>query len=1037
MRRGWLGYALTGCALVAGYPWLPQEVQNTIYDVVSASAVVAILVGIRTNRVRPAAPWYLFACGQAFFTVADTMWNLTYDRLGRIPTPSYLDALYLAYYPLVAIGLFLLARQRGRRSQSALILDALLAAVAAAVLIWIMIRQSVLDPTVSLGTRLTNLGYPVGDLVLVVPLLRLAIDPGRRSQSFRLLLASLVLTTTADLIYLVSTAQGTFTNGSVTDAIWLLGYVAFGTAALHPTMTGLGSPGADASFRIGRGRVAMTAATLLVIPVFLLFNIRLAPTADSVVLALGATGFCGLLLIRIITMVRQLEEAIGRERILRTSGVDLVGATTHEEISRITQRAARRLVGPTHPTLVQTTAQAAASAEAAAATSAEAGAGAGGCDQVGPGTGANLVVPIETESGPHPTITIACQHRLDPFVVFSLRALAAAAALAWDSVTREGWRTDSERRFRSIVYSSSDIMLLTKPNGTITWCGESIERICGYRLEDVVGRPVHELLHPDDTTVITYFAEALTTANATARTDCRLRLSDGSYRIFQVTGQNLLLDDAVHGVLFTGLDVTERRELADQLVERAFYDHLTGLANRALFTDRLERALARNEQDGHSSAVLLIGLDGFKTVNESLGHQAGDELLTQTANRLNSDLRASDTAARLGGDEFAVLLDAVTTDEADSTARRFLRALGTSFIVDEREVFISASIGVVTTDLDHRDPESLLRDAEIAMHRAKSMGKNRCQPFRPSMRADAVRRLELHGDLQRAMERSEFVVFYQPIIDLVTGRTASFEALIRWQHPVHGLIGPTKFVPFAEETGLVVGLGRWVLNEACRQAKRWQDRFSPTLTMAVNLSVRQVADDNLLTDVAEALQRSGLPASRLTLELTESALMADIDLAASRLQALRSMGVRIAIDDFGTGYSSLSYLDRLPIDIIKIDRSFVTSLDDPSREPTLVRIMVDLGHRLGIPVVAEGIESEHQRDRLRLLGCPLGQGFLFSPPKEHKALEEFLVTQFRAEALAPGGAGAAGLTGLTGLTGGTGGTGGTGPQVAPSAKIIR
>ncbi|MBT8228410.1 MAG: EAL domain-containing protein [Dactylosporangium sp.] len=567
------------------------------------------------------------------------------------------------------------------------------------------------------------------------------------------------------------------------------------------------------------------------------------------------------------------------------------------------------------------------------------------------------------------------------------QAVARAQALRAEADTREERRRWSERRFRSIVHSSSDVMLLARPDGTITWCGDSIERICGYQPADLTGREMVDFLHPDDVSVAAYFAESLVVPGSSAWLDCRLRLADGSYRIFQVTGRNALNDPAVDSLLFTGLDVTERRQLADQLIERAFFDHLTGLANRALLMDRVDRAIAQHDQDGRHAAVLLIGLDDFKTVNDSLGHEAGDQVLRQTAERLTERLRVADTAARIGGDEFAILLDDVNTEQAGAAASRVLGALREPFLIDDHEVYTSASIGSSTTSGKYDDPDVMLRDANIAMHRAKSSGKNRCEAFLPSMRADAVRRLELHGDLQRAVDRNEFVVFYQPIIELSTNRPSGFEALVRWQHPTHGLLGPDRFIQLAEETGLVIPMGRQILHRACCQASRWHTTLGSELRMAVNVSAKQVADGRLLDDVTRAMRVSGIDPSKLTLELTESALMADIDLAAKRLKALRSLGVRIAIDDFGTGYSSLAYLDRLPIDLIKIDRSFVATLDDPMQEATLVRIMVDLAHHLDIPVVAEGIETRTQRDRLVALGCPLGQGYLFSRPQDPQALE--------------------------------------------------
>jgi len=528
-------------------------------------------------------------------------------------------------------------------------------------------------------------------------------------------------------------------------------------------------------------------------------------------------------------------------------------------------------------------------------------------------------------------------------------------------------------------------MFITDAHGVITWCGPSVERLSGFRSEDLLGTRLISLAHPDDFAIIEQFVAAVLRADASARADCRMRMRDGSYRMLQVTGRNLLGDDAVSGLLWTGLDVTERRQLEDQLRGRAFHDPLTGLANRALFVDRLEHALATSVG---GAAVLFIDLDDFKTVNDSLGHDAGDELLVLAAHRIASGLRPSDTAARFGGDEFAVLLERAGEQEAATTAEQILTSLAAPFDIHDREVFVHASIGVAVSD--GSDPTAMLRNADIAMYRAKATGKRRYDTYRSDMHADAVRRLELHADLERGLDRNEFRAHYQPIVNLESGRIVSFEALVRWQHPQRGLLTPRDFVPLAEETGLIEPLGEWILREASRQATAWRASFDPTLTLAVNLATRQVLTGTLLDIVEDALRTSGLDAECLTLELTENALFADLEAAARTLKSLRRIGVRVAIDDFGTGYSSLAYLQQFPVDVLKIDRSFVLGLLDPTRSPTLVSMIVELARNLGATTVAEGIEELGQLRRLRELGCTLGQGYLFARPLAATDVEQTL-----------------------------------------------
>ncbi|QIN79149.1 EAL domain-containing protein [Rubrobacter marinus] len=442
-------------------------------------------------------------------------------------------------------------------------------------------------------------------------------------------------------------------------------------------------------------------------------------------------------------------------------------------------------------------------------------------------------------------------------------------------------------------------------------------------------------------------------------------------------------------------DVTERKALEDKLAYQAYHDPLTGLPNRALLLDRLEQALKRVERQGGLSrvAVLFTDLDNFKLVNDSLGHEAGDHLLVEVAGRISSCLRPEDTVARLGGDEFVVLLEGVAgVAEATAVAERISRELDAPFALRGQEVFVTTSTGIVLGGPDNA--EDLLRDADVAMYRSKESGKDRHEVYEADMRARTAKRLGLEGDMRRAVERGceEFVVRYQPLIDTATGRTSGLEALVRWEHPERGLVSPSDFIPLAEETGMIIAIGRRVLREACSRARDWSS-LGPGgrgIEVSVNLSARQFRDPGLLEDVARVLGETGLRPGALTLEVTEGILTEDTPVVLATVQYLGLLGVKLAIDDFGTGYSSLAHVKRFPVDYLKIDRSIVSGIEEDPRDEAIVSAAITLAHALGERVVAEGVETEGQLARLRELGCEVAQGFHFSRPLDGEALAAWL-----------------------------------------------
>ncbi len=457
-------------------------------------------------------------------------------------------------------------------------------------------------------------------------------------------------------------------------------------------------------------------------------------------------------------------------------------------------------------------------------------------------------------------------------------------------------------------------------------------------------------------------------------------------RAYDARDQQVVLSLAEHASL-----ALNHARAVEEAVHEALHDSLTGLPNRSLFLDRMRHALARAERGAAPVGVLFCDLDGFKTVNDSLGHRTGDRLLVLVAERLADCLRPADTIARLGGDEFAVLLEELREPgDAARAAQRLLDALKPPFELREREFYVSASIGIAA---GRGEAETLLRDADLAMYRAKGRGKGRYAVYEPSMHTAIVERLELEVDLKRALEREELAVVYQPIFSLVDGTVTGVEALVRWHHPTRGVVMPESFVPLAEESGLIGELGRWVLSKACHQGALWRAKYPghPGFAIGVNISGVQLREPGLLHEVADALATSQLDATGLTLEITETALMESFDHAIEQIDALKALGVDLAIDDFGTGYSSLRYLRRLPLDVMKIEKSFVDGIGRPGEEPALLRAIVDLANIFGLRVVAEGIERPEQRSRLVELGCGLGQGHLLSEPLDASEADALLL----------------------------------------------
>ncbi len=564
----------------------------------------------------------------------------------------------------------------------------------------------------------------------------------------------------------------------------------------------------------------------------------------------------------------------------------------------------------------------------------------------------------------------------------------------------------NEARFRSLVQNSSDVIMVIKPNGTIRFVSPSVARVLRYDPAPLIGRGFVDLLDPEDRDRARgYLRDATENVGVSAPTEWRFRQPDGSWLHAEVIATNLLHDPTVRGIVLNTRDVSDRKRLEKELMHQAFHDPLTGLANRALFRDRVSHALARARRQGLPISVLYLDLDDFKKVNDSLGHSEGDRLLVVAAERFRISARAGDTVSRLGGDEFAVLIeDGADVEGVTSVVDRLTEAMTRPFVLGGNEVMVKMSVGVATAGPEDT-ADDLLRNADMAMYTAKRRGKGRSETYQAHMYTDVKHRGEMETALRAAIEGEELYLAYQPIFSLQSGKLEGIEALVRWEHPQFGHLLPQHFVPLAEETGLIVRMGRWVLREACRQAQVWRSAFPETpLTVSVNISGRQLTELDLVAETRMALAETGVTPEAVVLEITEGVLMQQTGSVLEQLKSLKALGVQLAIDDFGTGYSSLSYLQRFPIDLIKIARPFVEDVTAGVDKSALARAIIGLGDTLRLRTVAEGVETPEQCSALRLLGCSMGQGYFFAPPLPPAEVAR-LLAQPRKElpAPAPGG----------------------------------
>jgi diguanylate cyclase (GGDEF)-like protein/PAS domain S-box-containing protein len=1016
-----------GALLCALYVWVPPFAgSGPVMNVLGLAPVVAILVGVRRHCPPSRGPWGFFAVGFLLFWLGD-LYTYSYPRVfgAEVPFPSVGDGMYVLVYPALMIGLLTLVRRRNPQGDRAGVIDALIMTLGLALVSWVaLIAPYVHDGSMDVFAKLVSIAYPAGDILLLAAAIRLAVDGGRRGPAFGFISASIVALLVTDFVYGVVTLNGDYDGQVLLDVGWISFYLLWGAAALHPSMRELSEPAPGHSPRLSPLRLALLTFASLIAPVVEIATEMRRGEVDLIVIVLASVVLFILVVARMAGLVRQEERSAARQRVLSSAGSALVGATERDELYGAALRASTELcagstcafalvegngarivaaLGPAAEAVGRDTLRPVTTATLVEAASHRPGGALRlpatlrtdiGLPRTTPTL---LVLPLTPREHLRGMLLVAVEQDVSPGDRDALLALATQVSLALESaeLTEEVHSRRSEARFASLVRHSSDLITVLSADGTIAYQSPSSLSVLGFDADELTGTRFGALLVHGESTRLAQMlgGGSARGAGETEILQAGLRHRDGTIRQFEIQYTDLLDDEHVCGIVLNARDISERRQFEEQLAHQAFHDTVTGLANRALFAERVRHASARALRDGGGIGVVFLDLDDFKTVNDSLGHAAGDDVLVEFAKRLEGVIRGSDTAARFGGDEFAVLLESVASaDEAVETAERVLEAMAVPLRVGHKELVLRASMGISFAEPGTVvEPEELIRNADAAMYNAKRDGKGGYRVFEPRMHESVLARLELRADLQRALVNDEFELHYQPVVRLEDGSVSGVEALVRWRHPQRGLVVPGDFIPFAEETGLIVPIGRWVLREGCRQARalqRLRDDGEP-LTMAINLSAKQLQHSDVVADVQDALADSGLDPAHLTLEITETILMADAELAVRRLQELKALGVRLALDDFGTGYSSLSHLSNFPVDVLKMDRSFLREAAS-EKATELATAIVALGESLSLDVVAEGIELPEQWETLRELGCALGQGFYFARPMTVDAAADYL-----------------------------------------------
>ena len=1044
------GYVLWMVLLIAAYFRVPVLRVET-WGLVGLTGVVAIVAGVVINRPARKLPWLLLAAANLSFIVGQLSFLVAGRLQVALPFPSFADVFYVLQCPLGAAGVLVFIRWHSPERDWRSLIDALILTVGLALLSWLyLVLPYARDPSLTSLEKSVAIAYPLGDVLVLAMIARLLAPGTARTRSVQLLTLGTIGVLASDVSYGLIQLHGTFHNGTVVDFGWAVLYAAWGAAALHPTMTQLTRPAPVQRAEVSPARLIVLMLAALIAPTVLFIELLRGRYSDLPAVAAFSVVLYLLVMLRLLHTAASHRRALSRERTVRLAGASLASAGTVEDAAAVAGNAAVSLIGR--------------GAQRAALLAVRLGSGfkvvaAGGSSEPGssePGSSGQSARPEELRqlaarwlprcTGPRPVFVPAaelgeripgsfpgCEGALlcpltlkerpsgDPLigmlVIFgqqatlaglrgTLEILAGQVALAVERVmlSQEVIRQRSEAYFRTVVQDTSDVILIVSNDGEVRYATPSAASILGDI--QIEGSALPDLAAPEGRREVRRELARMRDHAGPSRYDELWHFSrqDGRTVQVQVRCSDLRDDSTVGGLVLTMRDVTEQRQLEDELKHRAFYDSLTGLPNRLLFQDRAAHALAQARRGAKIAGVLFVDVDDFKVVNDTMGHGVGDELLAAVGARLAAVVRESDTAARLGGDEFALIVEqAQDPAEVEALAERVVQAFNDPFLISEGSVIATVTVGVATTE-DSTDVDELLRHADLALYAAKTAGKRQWRRYQSSLSTGMIRRREMQAALEDAVSNSAFSLAYQPIVALDSGEIAGFEALVRWPHPRWGMMLPGQFVSLAEETGLIVPLGAWVLRQAAADMARWrvqvQDELPPYVS--VNVSARQFRAPGFVDSVAQALAVSGLAPSALTLELTESALLNRDEQMQKDLMELKLIGVRLAIDDFGTGYSSLSYLRELPIDVLKVDKSFLDGVTSSEQQLALVEGIIGIAQKLDLEVIAEGIETDGQREMLAAMGCSYGQGYLLAMPADARQTEALIRQRQRRITELPG-----------------------------------